>query len=120
MMTDDAIEQVEKCDFACEGGPLKNNVGWLHIKEQLQTITALQFRVNELEGRDALRDRTALECAAVITTLQAKLTDGAGGDQAVCGRSKLAALRTSFQRRRKVWPHRRYVSFELGRPSPCC
>ena len=23
-----AIEQIEKCDFECEGGPLANNVGW--------------------------------------------------------------------------------------------
>ena len=23
-----AIEQIEKCDFACEAGPLANNVGW--------------------------------------------------------------------------------------------
>lgn len=23
-----AIEQIEKCDFACEAGPLANNLGW--------------------------------------------------------------------------------------------
>lgn len=26
-----AIEQVNKCDFECEGGPLKLNVGWMAI-----------------------------------------------------------------------------------------
>jgi len=28
-----AIEQVEKCDFECEGGPLKLNIGWMALKE---------------------------------------------------------------------------------------
>lgn len=30
-----ALEQIEKCDFECEGGPLANNTGWRWLKEHL-------------------------------------------------------------------------------------
>ena len=29
----EAIAQVEKCDFECEAGPLQNNVGFRRIKQ---------------------------------------------------------------------------------------
>jgi hypothetical protein len=29
-----AIEQIEKCDFQCQGGPLSNNVAWRWLKQQ--------------------------------------------------------------------------------------
>lgn len=28
-----ALEQIAKCDFECEGGPLKNNVAWRWLNE---------------------------------------------------------------------------------------
>ncbi|MCX7585056.1 hypothetical protein [Phenylobacterium sp. 58.2.17] len=30
-----AIDQIEKCGFECEGGPLSNNVGWRWLKAHL-------------------------------------------------------------------------------------
>lgn len=30
-----AIEQIEKCGFECEGGPLANNAGWRWLKNSL-------------------------------------------------------------------------------------
>lgn len=30
-----ALEQIEKCSFECEGGPLANNAGWRWLKEHL-------------------------------------------------------------------------------------
>ncbi|WP_374453786.1 hypothetical protein [Phenylobacterium sp.] len=35
LSTKAAIEQIEKCAFECEGGPLANNVGWRWLKGQL-------------------------------------------------------------------------------------
>jgi len=35
LTTKAAIEQIEKCDFQCEGGPLANNVGWRWLKERM-------------------------------------------------------------------------------------
>lgn len=35
LSTKAAIEQIEKCDFECEGGPLANNVGWRWLKGQM-------------------------------------------------------------------------------------
>jgi hypothetical protein len=32
-----AIEQIEKCSFQCEGGPLENNTGYRWLKEQILT-----------------------------------------------------------------------------------
>lgn len=32
---DTALAQIEKCDFECEAGPLKNNVAWQWLKKAL-------------------------------------------------------------------------------------
>lgn len=32
-----AVEQIEKCAFECEGGPLTNNTGWRWLKEHLSS-----------------------------------------------------------------------------------
>lgn len=33
---DSALEQIARCEFACEGGPLKNNVAWTWLRKALE------------------------------------------------------------------------------------
>lgn len=35
MKVQDAIKQIESCGFECEGGLLKNNVAWQHLRKLL-------------------------------------------------------------------------------------
>ena len=39
---DSAIEEIEKCDFQCQAGPLVNSVAWRQLKGREVPVDALQ------------------------------------------------------------------------------
>lgn len=69
-----AIEQIEKCDFECEGGPLRNNAAWRWLKNALKepddlprpriadikALVARHFKIahGRLEGPELVREVT--------------------------------------------------------------
>lgn len=41
----DCIAQIEKCDFECDGGPLRNNVGYIELKARIASLEAENQRL---------------------------------------------------------------------------
>lgn len=67
-----AIEQVLKCDFECEGGPLRLNVGWMSLVDiSSDMLAALKDAERQLVAVYGEPAGTALESVAGAATIRA-------------------------------------------------
>jgi len=57
MTLSEIVEQLEFCGYECEGGPLKNNVAFIELKNMTNTITEAQKEALRKEGAVAERER---------------------------------------------------------------